>query len=60
MARFISASPPMTNAALTSLARRVACATLGLTSGSKHWFRVAAIGAAGQGPWSDQAMKMAP
>jgi hypothetical protein len=32
----------------------------GLTSGSRYWFRVAAIGAAGQGPWSDQAMKMAP
>ncbi len=32
----------------------------GLTSGNKYWFRVAAVGAAGQGPWSDQAMKMAP
>jgi hypothetical protein len=32
----------------------------GLTAGSKYWFRVAAIGAAGQGPWSDQSMKMAP
>jgi hypothetical protein len=32
----------------------------GLNSGSRYWFRVAAIGAAGQGPWSDQAMKMAP
>jgi hypothetical protein len=31
-----------------------------LTSGSRYWFRVAAVGAAGQGPWSDQAMKMAP
>ena len=32
----------------------------GLTSGTKYWFRVAAIGAAGQGPWSDPATKMAP
>jgi len=31
----------------------------GLTSGTKYWFRVAAIGAAGQGAWSDPATKMA-
>lgn len=32
----------------------------GLTSGTKYWFRCAAIGTAGQGPWSDPAQKMAP
>ena len=32
----------------------------GLTTGQKYWFRVAAIGAAGQGPWSDPATKVAP
>jgi hypothetical protein len=32
----------------------------GLVSGSKYWVRVAAIGAAGQGPWSDPATKIAP
>ena len=32
----------------------------GLTSGTKYWVRVAAIGAAGQGPWSDPATKVAP
>ena len=32
---------------------------LGLTSGTKYWFRVAAIGSAGQGAWSDPATKMA-
>ena len=32
----------------------------GLTSGTKYWFRVAAIGAAGQSPWSDAAVKIAP
>lgn len=32
----------------------------GLTSGTKNWFRVRAIGAAGPGPWSDPATKMAP
>lgn len=31
----------------------------GLTSGKKYWFRVAAVGAAGQGPWSDPATKYA-
>jgi len=31
----------------------------GLTSGTKYWFRVAALGTAGQGPWSDPAEKMA-
>jgi len=31
-----------------------------LQSGVKYWFRVAAVGAAGQGPWSDPATKYAP
>jgi len=33
---------------------------LGLTSGNKYWFRVAAVGAAGQGDFSDPAAKYAP
>jgi hypothetical protein len=32
----------------------------GLTSGRKYWFQVAAVGAAGQGPWSDPATTYAP
>ncbi len=32
---------------------------VGLSSGKKYLFRVAALGAAGQGPWSDPAMGMA-
>ena len=32
----------------------------GLTSATRYWFRVAAVGAAGQGPWSDSATKVAP
>ena len=32
----------------------------GLDSGKRYWFRVAAIGAAGRGPWSDPAIKIAP
>ena len=31
-----------------------------LTSGQRVWFRVAAVGAAGQGPWSDLATKIVP
>ena len=34
----------------------------GLTSGTKYWFRVAAVGSGtgNQSPWSDPALKMAP
>jgi hypothetical protein len=32
----------------------------GLISGKRYWFRVTALGAAGQGPWSDPATKVAP
>lgn len=32
----------------------------GLTSGQTYVFRVAAVGTAGQGPWSDESAKMAP
>lgn len=31
-----------------------------ITSGTKYWFRVAGVGAAGQGPWSDAVAKYAP
>ena len=31
-----------------------------MVSGQKYWFRVAGIGAAGQGPWSDTAFLYAP
>ena len=30
-----------------------------LTSGTRHWFRVAAVGTRGQGAWSNPVMKMA-
>ncbi|HKS30191.1 MAG TPA: fibronectin type III domain-containing protein, partial [Pyrinomonadaceae bacterium] len=32
----------------------------GLTTGTKYWFRVAAVGPQGQGPWSNLAFKIAP
>ena len=31
-----------------------------MQSGLRYWFRVAAIGSAGQGPWSDPVSKIAP
>ena len=31
-----------------------------LISGSRYWFRAAAVGAAGQGPWSDPATSITP
>jgi hypothetical protein len=32
----------------------------GLTSGTRSWFRVAAVGPSGQSGWSDPATKIAP
>jgi len=32
----------------------------GLTSGTRYWFRVSAVGAQGQSGWSDPATKIAP
>lgn len=32
----------------------------GLTSGTRHWFRVAAVNSNGQSPWSDPATKIVP
>jgi chitodextrinase len=32
----------------------------GLTSGTKYWFRVAAVSTTGQSGWSDPATKIAP
>lgn len=32
----------------------------GLKSGQQYWLQVAAVGAAGQGPWSDPATKVVP
>jgi hypothetical protein len=35
------------------------CTVKGLDSGKEYWFRVCALGAAGEGPWSDRAAKRA-
>jgi hypothetical protein len=31
-----------------------------MTSGLRYWFRVAAVGSAGQGTWSEPVSKIAP
>ncbi len=36
------------------------CTVSKLKSGRKYWFRVAAIGSNGQGPWSEPVQKKAP
>jgi hypothetical protein len=36
------------------------CTVSKLRSGKKYWFRVAAIGPKGQGPWSEPVQKKAP
>lgn len=51
-----SPSGPWTNG-ITVTATRALIG--GLTSGAKYFFRVRAVGAAGNSPWSDVAMKMA-
>ena len=35
-------------------------AVTGLTPGAEYGFRVRAVGSSGEGPWSDEAVKMAP
>jgi hypothetical protein len=39
---------------------RTKLALEGLTSAARYWFRVAAVGAAGQGAWSEALAKVAP
>ena len=52
----------MTNASVWTNAppsTKSKCTIANLVAGTRYWFRVAAVGAAGQGPWSDPATKMA-
>jgi len=39
--------------------KKSSCTKTGLASGSLNWFRMAAVGAAGQGPWSGPISKRA-
>lgn len=46
-----------THAAVSARSRTI---IEGLTSGTRYWFRVAAVSTSGQSPWSNPAMKIAP
>lgn len=45
--------------AFSSVETRSKCSLPGLVQGTRYWFRVAAVGSAGQGPWSEAATKVA-
>ena len=45
---------------VSTVVTKTAATISGLASGTKYWWQVAAVGAAGQGPWSDPAVKVAP
>lgn len=56
-----SADPPTaTSWAVAQVSTKSSATVTGLTSGSKVWFRVAAVGAAGNSGWSQPAVKVAP
>jgi len=52
--------PTETSWGHASVAARSSQTLDGLKSGTRYWFRVAAINAVGQSGWSDPAMKIAP
>lgn len=57
----ISTDPPTNSSWQHSSVSTKSRATIeGLTSGTKYWFRVAAVGSNGQSGWSDPATKIAP
>lgn len=45
---------------LSAISKRSSCTLENLESGKHYWVRAAAIGTAGQGPWSAQAEKQVP
>lgn len=57
-----SSQDPATASSWTHLgvATSASKAILGLSSGKRYWFRVAAIGAGGQSGWSEHATKVVP
>ena len=57
----VSADPPTNSSWQHNTVSTKSRATIeGLTSGTKYWFRVAAVGSNGQSGWSDPATKIAP
>lgn len=56
-----SADPPTATSWAHETVSTKSSATIdGLTSGTRYWFRVAAVTSGGQSGWSDPAAKMAP
>jgi hypothetical protein len=56
-----SADPPTpTGWSTVATVTRSRATVSGLQSGTRYWFRVSAVGAAGQGPHSDPATRIAP
>lgn len=56
-----SADPPTpTSWAHAAVSAKTSATINGLTSGTRYWFRVAAITSAGQSGWSDPATKIGP
>lgn len=56
-----SSDPPTTTSwTHAGVSTRSSFTVTGLSSGSRYWFRVAAVNANGQSGWSDPAMKIAP
>jgi hypothetical protein len=56
-----SADPPTTDSwTHAEISIRSSITLEGLTSGTRYWFRVAAVTTNGQSPWSNPAMKIAP
>jgi predicted phage tail protein len=51
--------PTATGWSHTAVSTKSSFTVTGLTSGTRYWFRVAAINANGQSGWSDPASKMA-
>jgi len=51
---------PSTGWSQVKLLRQSRHTVTGLTSGKTYAFRVSALGPKGEGPWSDEAVKMAP
>lgn len=50
----------MDPAVLDAFITAVQAAAAGLTSGTMYAFRMKAVGTAGEGPWSDEAVMRAP
>ena len=52
--------PTATSWTHAAVSTRSSATIQGLNSGTRYWFRVAAVNAVGQSPWSSPAMKIAP